>query len=339
MNALKLRHEDNNWQEGAKAMNSIPQIKPQPLCPGDTIGVIAPASPGNLEAALAGISWLEACGFQVKLGKTVNQIGGYLAGTDAERAADINAMFATPEIAGILCLRGGYGTMRLLDLLDYNVIRTHPKVFVGYSDITALHSSINQRTGLVTFHGPMVASDMGPDLSDYTWNCFYRAVSSCEPLGLVSNPPLSPAPRFIVPGMAQGTLTGGNLSLIAATLGTPYEIDTKDKILCLEDIGEAPYRIDRMLTQLLLAGKLQAAAGIVVAVCTDCDSTDESPDFLVEDVLRERLGNLKKPVLCDLYFGHTTDKATIPLGVTATLDNQVGGLVITESATTRSMMK
>ncbi len=321
-------------------MNSISQLKPKRLCPGDTIGVIAPASPGDLEPALAGINWLEECGFQVKLGKTVNKkISGYLAGTDVARASDINAMFASAEIDGIVCLRGGYGTMRLLELLDYHTIRTHPKVFVGYSDITALHISINQRTGLVTFHGPMVASDLGQDLPDYTWDCFSRAVFSCEPLGLISNPLLAPTPDFIVPVTAQGYLTGGNLSLITATLGTPYEINTAGKILCLEEIGEDPYRIDRMLTHLLLAGKLQAAAGIVVAVCTDCDSTAKSPDFLVEDVLLDRLGNLAKPVLCNLYFGHTADKATLPLGVTAILGNQVGGLVITESATTPSVVK
>lgn len=315
-------------------MNSISQIKPKQLCPGNTIGVIAPASPGNLESALAGVSWLEKQGFQVKLGKTVNHSGGYLAGTDAERAADINAMFSAPDIDGIICLRGGYGTMRLLDLLDYTLIQAHPKVFVGYSDITALLVSIGQRTGLVTFHGPMVASDMGKGLSDYTWGCFSQAISSLEPLGPVVNPPLSPVPHFIAAGTAQGYLTGGNLSLIAATLGTPYEINTAGKILCLEEVGEAPYRIDRMLTQLLLAGKLQDAAGIVFALCTDCDNVAESSDFLVEDVLRDRLKDLKKPILCNLHFGHTIDKATLPLGITATLGTAVGGLVITESAIT-----
>ena len=317
-------------------MNSITQIKPRQLCPGDTIGVVAPASSGDWETALQGISWLKECGFQVKLGKTVNQITkGYLSGTDADRASDINDMFASPEIDGIVCLRGGYGTMRILDLLDYNIIKTHPKVFVGYSDITALHISIMQNTGLVTFHGPMVASDMDKDLSAYTWDCFSRAVFSDQPLGLISNPPLFPAAKFIVPGTAQGYLTGGNLSLITATLGTPYEINTEGKILCLEDIGEAPYRIDRMLTQLLLADKLQVAAGIVFAVCADCDSVAEPPDYLVENVLLDRLGDLKMPVLCDLYFGHTTDKATLPLGVTATLGNKGRGLVITEAATTK----
>lgn len=314
-------------------MFCIPRIKPKRLRPGDIIGVIAPASPGDPELAAAGISWLEEQGFQVRPGMTINQTLGYLSGPDEARAADINAMFAAPDIDGIICLRGGYGTMRLLELLDYDIIRSHPKVFVGYSDITALHVSIGQRTGLVTFHGPMVASDMGKDMSPYTWECFFRAVTAPEPLGPVGNPPLSPAPVFIAAGTAQGCLTGGNLTLIASTLGTPYEIDTRGKILCCEEVGEAPYRIDRMLTQLLLAGKLQDAAGIVFAVCAGCDTEANPPSFTVEEVLRNRLGGLKKPVLYNLHFGHTADKATLPLGVRAILGAEAGGLEIIETAT------
>ncbi|WP_378956218.1 LD-carboxypeptidase [Pelosinus sp. sgz500959] len=315
-------------------MHSISQVKPRKLYPGDTIGIIAPASPGNIELSMAGVKWLEEQGFRIELGRTVEETLGYLAGSDADRAADINAMFASPQIDGIFCLRGGYGTMRLLELLDYEIIQSHPKVFVGYSDITALHTSIGQRTGLVTFHGPMVASDMGKVLSDYTWDYFSRTLMTSSPLGSVINPPLYLPPEFIVPGKAQGYLTGGNLSLIVSTLGTPYEIDTRGKILCIEEVGEAPYRIDRMLTQLSLAGKLQDAAGIVVAVCSDCDE-DDPPSFTLEEVLRDRLGKLNKPVLYNLYFGHTTEKATLPLGTMARLSSErdVGGLEITESAT------
>lgn len=316
-------------------MDSRPRIKPKRLRPGDTIGIIAPASPGDPQLAAAGAGWLEEHGFTVRTGLTVDKEWGYLSGTDAERAADINAMFASADIDGIVCLRGGYGTMRLLDLLDYDTIRAHPKVFVGYSDITALHLSIGQRTGLVTFHGPMVSSDMGKGLSEHTWNYFSRAVAAPEPLGPVVNPPDLPAPAFLVPGKAEGFLTGGNLSLIASTLGTPYEIETRGRILCLEEVGEVPYRIDRMLTQLLLSGKLQEAEGIVVAECAGCDPapTDESSDFTVEEVLRDRLGSLHKPVLYRVHFGHTAEKATLPLGVTALLDFQKGGLFITETAT------
>lgn len=314
-------------------MSSFSQIKPKRLYPGDTIGVIAPASSGDSVLNITGIKWLEDQGFRVQLGTTVDQTLGYLSGPDSLRASDINTMFASPAIDGIICLRGGYGTMRLLDFLDYNIIRCHPKVFVGYSDITALHTSIGQHTGLVTFHGPMVASDMGKGLSDYTWDYFSRAITATQPLGLIVNPPLSPPPLFIVPGLAQGYLTGGNLSLIVSTLGTPYEIDTRGKILCLEEVGEAPYRIDRMLTQLLLAGKLHDAAGIVFAVCTDCEAEDDPLTFTLEEVLRDRLGELNKPVLYYLHFGHTPDKATLPLGVMAVLGPQVNGLKIIETAT------
>lgn len=314
-------------------MNHPPQRKPKRLYPGDTIGVITPASPGNLESADQGILWLEKQGFHVKLGKSVNQANDYLAGTDAERAADIHDMFAAPDVDGIICMRGGYGTMRLLEQLDYSLIQCHPKVFVGYSDITALHTSIGQRTGLVTFHGPMVSSDIGKDLTEYTGNALLRAITSAEPLGLIDNPPLFPSPEFIVPGIAEGCLTGGNLSLIASTLGTPYEINTQGKILCLEEVGEEPYRMDRMLTQLLLAGKLQEAAGIVMGVCADCDPMPDakSPGIQLEEVIQDRLGSLKKPVLYQLHFGHTENQVTLPFGVTARLDTN--GLVITETAT------
>ncbi|VBB08985.1 ld-carboxypeptidase [Lucifera butyrica] len=313
-------------------MDLIHRLKPKRLRPGDTLGIVAPASPGDRELAMAGIHWLEEIDFQVRPGLSVEQTLGYLSGTDEVRAADINAMFASPEIDGIICLRGGYGTMRLLELLDYDLIRAHPKVFVGYSDITALLLSISQRTGLVTFHGPMVASDMGKGVSDYTRDSFFRAVSGFEPPGPVTNPPFTLPPAFITPGAAQGCLTGGNLSLIAATLGTPYEIDTCGKILFLEDVGEAPYRIDRMLTHLLLAGKLQAAAGIVVDIFAGCDAESEPPSFTVQEVLEDRLYKLNIPVLYNLYFGHTADKVTLPIGVMAVLDSQAGGLEIMETA-------
>lgn len=314
-------------------MDAIPQIKPKRLCPGNTIGIIAPASPGDLDVTIAGINWLEEQGYQVYPGISVGPTLGYLAGSDAIRAADINAMFASARIDGIICLRGGYGSLRLLELLDYDLIRRNPKVFVGYSDITSLHLSISQQTGLVTFHGPMVAADLGKDPPGYTWDYFLQAVTRMDPLGLVHNPPLSPPPLFLVPGTAEGLLTGGNLSLVAASLGTPYEINTRDKILFLEEITEAPYRIDRMLTQLLLAGKLQNAAGIVFDVCADCDAAAKLPSLSVAEVLLDRLGKLQIPILYNLHFGHTTTKITLPLGVKAILNSQSGGLEIVETAT------
>lgn len=304
-------------------------LKPKRLAPGATIGVVAPASPGDKKVAEAGIAFLETQGFTVKLGKSVFEAWGDLAGPDLLRATDINAMFADQTIDGIICLRGGYGSMRLLNLLDYPLIKNNPKVFVGYSDITALHLSITQNTGLITFHGPMIASDFGKNPPEYTWDSFLRAVANTQPLGLISNPPQSP-PVVISPGETEGTLTGGNLSLIAATLGTPYEIETKDKILFLEDVAEAPYRLDRMLTQLSLAGKLDAAAGIVLDVFAGCQEEADASSFSVEEVLFDRLGNLQKPVLYKFHFGHTPLKATLPLGVRAEIKNNC--LSVLESA-------
>lgn len=314
-------------------MKHIPILKPRRLSRGDTLGIIAPASPGSQEMADAGKRWLESQGFAVQFGKHTAARQGYLAGTDEARAADLHDMFASPDIQGIICLRGGYGTMRLLDLLDYDLIGASPKVFVGYSDITALHTAIGQRTGLVTFHGPMLESDLAKDMPAYTSKCFLQALTGLGPLGLIGNPPQTHGASFIVPGIAEGCLTGGNLSLIAATMGTPYEIDTVGKILCLEDVGEAPYRIDRLLTQLLLGGKLQSAAGIVVDVFADCTDDGGSNTVTIEEVLYDRLGNLDKPVLMNLHFGHTADKATLPFGIKARLGTTEGGLVITETAT------
>ncbi len=309
------------------------RIKPRRLRPGATLGIIAPASPGDAQVAAAGLELLRAKGFSLQVGRSCDQKSGFLSGPDRERAADIHAMFADPNINGILCLRGGYGTMRLLDLLDYELIRTHPKVFVGYSDITALHTAIGQRSGLVTFHGPMVASDMGHEMPDYTWNGFSRAVMNDHPLGRLSNPACTAPPSWLAAGKARGILAGGNLSLIVSTLGTPYELDTAGKILCLEEVGEAPYRLDRMLTQLLLAGKLQAAAGIVFDMCAGCDDADDTPGFTTEEVLQERLGQLPVPVLSRFYFGHTSEKSTLPFGISAELDSAENSFTITETAT------
>lgn len=312
-------------------MSSSPLLKPRRLYPGATLGVIAPAGHGSSEAAAAGIAWLETQGFKVELGQNALAEWGYLAGQDRARADDLHRMFASPQIDGIVCLRGGYGTMRLLDLLDYELIKAHPKVFVGYSDITALHTVFSERAGLVTFHGPMAASDMSGEIPEYTVHALLAAVTGDAVLGPIDNPPDTSSPAFIAPGTARGRLTGGNLSVLCATLGTPYEIDTTNKILCLEDVGEAPYRIDRLLTQLLLAGKLQASAGIVLGVFSGCED-DEGSGFTLAEVLQNRLAGLKVPILTNLYFGHTTNKTTLPFGVMAELDSD-RGLSITETAT------
>jgi muramoyltetrapeptide carboxypeptidase len=247
-------------------------------------------------------------------------------------------MFADPEVAGVFCLGGGYGTERLLDRIDYALIRRNPKIFLGYSDITALHLAFGQKCDLVTFHGPVAMSALAP----WTLEGLKKALFSPAPIGVVDNPPESDplAPEFprhtVSPGKARGRTVGGNLTLVSTTMGTPWEIDTKGKILILEDTGEAPYRIDRMLVQLALSGKLADAAGVVWGTCTDCDPSNSNfaINLSMSELLDDILGGTAKPVMAGLVFGHTREKATIPLGVEAELDATAKTFTILEAATT-----
>ena len=238
---------------------------------GDTIGIVAPASPAPWEDTEKALIQLTQRGYQIKLGSSVRQSRGYLAGSDEVRARDINQMFADSEVKAIFCLRGGYGSQRILDKIDYDMIRRNPKIFMGYSDITALHIAIFQKCRLITFHGPMPATDMTEDLPIFTESWLYKAIAEDQPMGVLFNPK-GYALHGLIEGRAKGRLVGGNLSLIAASMGTPYEINTKDKILFLEDVGEEPYRIDRMLNQLRLGGKLRDAAAIILCDFRDCRS-------------------------------------------------------------------
>ncbi len=304
----------------------LQMIKPQALKEGDAVGVVAPASPpADPEDLDRGIAVLAAIGLRVRLGRHARERRGYLAGSDRDRAADLMEMFRDPTVQAIFCVRGGYGSGRLLHLLDYGVIRRHPKVFVGYSDVTALHLAIHRRAGLVTFHGPMVAGDLARGLAPFTADFLRRALFRAAPLGLVANPPDLPPAVAIRGGVARGPLVGGNLSLVVATLGTPYEIETAGRILFLEEVGEAPYRIDRMLTHLRQAGKLDGVAGVAFG---------EWAERGVEEVVRDRLGDIGFPVLGNLAIGHGAEKATLPLGVRATLNATAGWLSIDEPAVT-----
>jgi muramoyltetrapeptide carboxypeptidase len=313
-------------------------LKPRALKPGDTVGLITPSTyvsdPDRLALAERTIRYF---GLQPKLGRHVRRRAGYLGGTLEDRAADLHDMFRNSGVHAVFAIRGGYGSAQLLDRIDYDLIRRNPKVFLGYSDITALHLAIHKRTGLVTFHGPVTLSRF----SDYTQKHFRQALFQTDPVGAVTNPPdsneLRPAHtlRTVRPGTARGPLTGGNLTLISTTMGTPYEIETRGRILFLEDVGEQPYSIDRMLTQLRLAGKLQEAAGIVFGECSDCRPREFQPSFestfSLGEVLDNLLGDLKIPVLSGLTIGHTDDQLTLPLGVTAALNADKGELVIEEA--------
>lgn len=322
-----------NFSSGGKI------IKPPKLKIGDTVGLIAPASAAFEPSTIReGVETLESLGFKVKIGKYVQEKYGYLAGTDVNRVKDLHQMFSDDEVKAIISLRGGYGSMRLLNLIDYDLIKKNPKIFIGYSDITSLNLAIYHKIGLVTFHGPVAISSF----SKYTQHYFFTVLTSTNRIGEIKRPepdnPLRPTAhlRIIRPGRATGRLVGGNLTLFTALLGTPYEVDTRGAILFLEETGEEPYDIDRMLTQLLLAGKLDDVAGIIFDKCPNCKPADYKPAFFntfsLEEILVDRLGTLNCPTLFGLNVGHETDKPTLPLGINATLDADQKVLIFEEAA-------
>jgi muramoyltetrapeptide carboxypeptidase len=313
--------------------------KPRALKVGDTVGLITPATyvadPDRIALAERTIGYFN---LKPRMGRNVRRRSGYVGGTADERAADLHDMFRDPEVKAVFCIRGGYGSAHLLDRIDYDLIRKNPKILLGYSDITSLHLAIHKKTGLVTFHGPVVLSRF----TAYTQKHFRAALFESKPLGVLTNPPeteqLRPSHtlRTVRPGKGRGPLVGGNLSLIAATMGTPYEIETEGKILFIEDVGEQPYEVDRMLTQLKLAGKLQSSAGIIFGECSECVPRQFQPSFestfSLGEVVDAILSDLKVPVLSGLTIGHTSDQLTLPLGVMASLDADKGELTVEEAA-------
>ncbi len=300
--------------------------KPQGLQPGDTIGVVAPASPMRPDRLQAGIDYLRRQGFRVVLGGHVRNQRGYLAGSDGERAEDLMRMFSDPEVKAIIAARGGYGTQRILDLLDYDVIAAHPKILVGYSDLTALQLAIWKRTGLVTYSGPMVAIEMGKGIEPFTENSLWSVLRSPGFTGVFPDPPDSSL-RVFRGGVARGRLLGGCLSLLPTLLGTPYEPNFEGCILVLEDIGEEPYRLDRYLAHLRHAGVLGSVAGVILGQFIDCaPSTDETPSLTLEEVLEDYFGNLPVPVVAGFPYGHGDVKVTLPLGVEVEVDADRGAV-------------
>lgn len=306
-------------------------IKPKKLKLGDTIGIVAPGSPTTEEKVEKAYEKLKEMGFKVKLGKSCYSKYGYLAGRDELRAEDLNSMFRDTEVDGIICLRGGYGTIRILELLDYNLIRANPKVFVGYSDITAIHIAINQISNLVTFHGPMAASDLAGDISKFSLESLFNSILHEDFDGNLKNP--TEELITINGGVAEGQIIGGNLSLIASTIGTPYEIDTKGKIIFIEEIGEEPYRIDRMLNQLKLSNKLQEAEGIILGNFSNCMPEDPDMSLTLEEVIDDLIRPLNKPTLYNLQAGHCDPNITIPFGVRVRLNADRKEIVVLEKPT------
>lgn len=309
-------------------------LKPRALKLGDRIGITATSGPAPAENVKLAKAWLEGLGFRVELAPSCFTSYGYLAGKDKLRADNLNSMFADKEIDAIVCLRGGYGATRILDKVDFDIIRANPKIFVGYSDITALHIAINQISKLVTFHGPTASPDIAGGLDDFSKREFLRAVMNPEPMAHIPNPQGIKI-ETLVGGRACGIIVGGNLSLISATMGTRYEIDTRGKILFLEEIGEEPYRIDRMLVQLALAGKLDDAAGVILGDWNDCESKIYDNSLSLIEVIKDIIVPYGKPTIFNLKAGHCKPEVTLPLGVNALLDADEGKLIMEGSATTQ----
>ena len=308
-------------------------IKPSRLKRGDVIGLVSPAStPNDMQKLDNGIRYLEKNGYRVKLGENVGKSNGYLAGSDQERANDINTMFKDKSVKAIFCIRGGYGASRILDKLDYKIIKNNPKIFVGYSDITALQIAFLQKTGLITFAGPMVATDFSSEISHYTEEYFWEIITSKKKLGRIEQSDKSKMPG-ISKGNAYGRIIGGNISVLSALIGTEYFPDLKNRILIFEDIDEPPYKIDRILNQFRLLKVFKLLNGIVLGRFVDCFEHDTSKKTLtLGEVMEFYLKDLNIPVLYSFPHGHIKDMITVPYGINIKMNATKGFVEFTESA-------
>lgn len=286
------------------------------LQPGDTIAIVSPASPAEAADRQPAAQLLQSWGYHVV--QAPPRQYGYFAGTDDERAAELNHYFQDDHVQAILCANGGYGSARILDKLDYAMIAKHPKLFIGFSDITALHTALGEKSHLVTIHGPM-ACTLHPDASSaYTLQQFARGLSSRQPLGKVPMP-RGKSLHAVVPGNAEGTLAGGNLAILAAAVGTPYELQGEGAILVLEEVGEDAYRVDRMMQQLWQSGVLHRIRGLVYGEFVQCGH--DPGDFTTEEVLQYYAKLAGKPTIAGLPVGHGEDNLFLPLGVHARIES------------------
>ncbi len=313
-------------------------IKPPRLQKGDTIGLITPGSYISDEGLEKAVSNLENLGFRVKLSQNIRKKHGYLAGSDAERLSDLHHMYTDTQVRAIWCARGGYGSARLLPLLDFKLIKKHPKALIGYSDITALLNAIYRQTGLICFHGPVASSEM----TDYTreqlltvliHNCTSYVIRGFRQTTERAEAKKTNPIQCLQTGTASGRLIGGNLSLLASLAGTPWSPDYRNKIVFIEDVGEKPYRIDRMLTQLRQAAKLHQAAAFALGTFADCEAEQGDNSLSLEETLRDRIERLKKPCSYGLSFGHIKEQCTLPIGLPARFDAKTGNIRLMEAAT------
>lgn len=320
----------------SQPQSNRPVLKAAPLAKNDVVALVAPASPLDEALVKRAVEYLRKTGYRVKLSLGYREARGYLAATDERRAAELNAIFANPDVKAILCLRGGYGSPRILDKIDYDLIRRNPKIFVGYSDITALLNAIQARTGLAVFHG-LMAKDLSspggptPFSSKYFWSAFQPESRLFDDWGALAS---KASLRTLVRGRAEGVLVGGNLSVLTSTIGTPYAVNCQGAILFLEEVNEKVFRVDRMLNQLRLSGSLSRLRGVLLGQFTGGASAPRGRTL--ETVFEEYFGGLGVPVLAGYPAGHTTDQATLPLGIRVRLDATSKTLSLLESAVSGS---
>jgi muramoyltetrapeptide carboxypeptidase len=306
-------------------------LKPHRLNKGDVIGIVSPASPITDPSRIQdGVRYLESIGYRTLVGRHAEARNGYLAGTDKQRADDLHGMFRNRHVKAIFCVRGGYGTPRLLPMLNYPLVQRNPKILVGFSDITALQLALWRKCRLVTFNGPMVGVDMSPGMEAFTEEHFWRVLTSGEKAITIRL--AAETTSVLRKGTAAGRLLGGNLSLLVNLLGTPFMPSLRDSILFVEEVGEDCYRVDRMLTQLRNTGILAEARAVLTGQFTDCLPMKSIPDSqTMEDVLRDVAGRLRVPFVAGLSFGHHPAKLTLPLGVAARVRTRSNTIDLLES--------
>ena len=310
----------------------MPYIKPKKLKKGEVIGIISPASsPEDPILVNRGIRYLESLGYRIELGKNINKNRGYLAGTDEERVEDLHQMFKNKNVKAIFCLRGGYGAFRLLDKINYNLIKKYPKIFVGFSEITSLQMAFLSKANLITFAGPMVVQNFSKNVSKYTEENFWRLITSSKKVGKLKFPESNKLPN-INPGISTGRLVGGNLAVFVSLIGTEFLPDLKDKILFLEDVGEYPYKIDRMMNQLRLNKVFKKIRGIILGRFVDCFEHDPNKKTLtLSEVMNDYLSGIKVPSVYTFPHGHIKDFITLPIGLRTKLNATKGFVEIIES--------